>query len=76
MEYFLELKALWEKLNSHCHIPMCTCIHRCRCEALRIAQEYRLEDQAIQFLTGLNEHFSIGKTQVFPMDPLPSINQI
>ena len=35
-----------------------------------------MEDQVIQFLTGLNDSFSVVKTQVLLMDPLPSINKV
>jgi hypothetical protein len=30
----------------------------------------------IQFLTGLNDQFSVVKTQMLLMDPLPSINKV
>jgi hypothetical protein len=51
-------------------------MHQCRCEAMRVARKYRIEDQIIQFLSGLNENFSIVKTQVLLMDPLPTINKV
>jgi len=76
LDYFIEMKSLWEGLNSHHPMPMCTCPHQCRCEAMRAAREFRMEDQVIQFLTGLNDTFSIVKTQVLLMDPLPSINKV
>lgn len=76
LEFFLGLKGLWEELNSHRPSPMCTCYHRCHCDSIQNAQEYKLKDQDIQFLTGLNDNFSIVKTQVFLMDHLPSINRI
>lgn len=63
------------ELNSHKPILSCACIHPCRCEAMRIAREFCLENQIIQFLTGLNDKFSVVKTQVILMDPLPSINK-
>jgi len=31
LEYFTEMKTLWDELNSHRPIPNCTCIHPCRC---------------------------------------------
>jgi hypothetical protein len=37
---------------------------------------YRLEDQVIQFLTGLGDQFFVVKTQVLLMDPLPSLNKV
>jgi hypothetical protein len=73
LDYFTEMKALWEELNSHRPLPMCTCVHQCRCPAMQLVRAYRLEDQVIQFLTGLNDSFSVVKTQVLLMDPLPSL---
>ncbi|XP_058726423.1 uncharacterized protein LOC131597764 [Vicia villosa] len=76
LDYFTEIRGLWEKLNSHRPLMACTCIHQCRCQAMRSARDFRIEDQVIQFLTGLNDKFSVIKTQVLLMDPLPSINNI
>jgi len=70
------MKTLWEELNSHRHIPHCTCPHPCRCAAMREARNFRVEDQVIQFLTGLNDQFNVVKTQVLILDPLPSINKV
>jgi len=47
LEYFTEMKILWEELNSHCPMPNCTCPFPCRCEALRSARAHRMEDQVI-----------------------------
>ena len=69
------MKALWEELHSHRPLPNCTCPHQCRCVALRVTKE-RVEDQIIQFLTGLNDQFSVVKTQVLLLDPLPSLNKV
>lgn len=76
VEYFLELKFLWEERNFDHPLPMCTCYHRCYCDAIQNSQEYRLEDQVIQFLRSMNDTSSIVKTQVLLMDLLPSINRI
>jgi len=76
LDYFTEMKSLWEELNSHRPMPMCTCPYPCRCESMRAAHNFRKEDQVIQFLTGLNDSFSVVKTQVLLMDPLPSINKV
>ena len=70
------MKALWEELHSQCPLSNCTCPHKCRCDALRVTKTYRSEDQIIQFLTGLNEQFSVVKTQVLLMDPLPTLNKV
>jgi len=76
LEYFTELKSLWEELNSRRQMPMCTCTHPCHCESMRSARNFRLEHQVIQFLTGLNDTFGVIKTQVLLMEPLPSINKV
>lgn len=31
---FIEMRQLWEELNSHRPIPTCMCIHPCRCESM------------------------------------------
>ncbi|KAK2427099.1 hypothetical protein QL285_025700 [Trifolium repens] len=76
LDYYTDMRALWEELNSHRPMPHCTCLHQCRCEAMRAARNYRTEDQIIQFLSGLNENFSVVRTQVLLMDPLPTINKV
>jgi len=43
---------------------------------MRDNKEYRIEDQIIQFLTGLNDQFSVVKTQVLLLDHLPSLNKV
>jgi hypothetical protein len=59
IDYFTELKALCEEFSSHRPIPNCVCIHPCRCDATKVAKNHRNEDQIMQFLTGLNEYFSV-----------------
>jgi hypothetical protein len=76
LDYFIELKALWEDLNSHRPLPVCTCVHQCRCLAMQLVRDYRHEDQVLQFLQCLNDQFSVVKTQVLLMEPLPPINKV
>lgn len=76
LDYYTEMRGLWEELNSHIPLPACTCIQQCKCEVMRSAINFRIEDQIIQFLTGLNDSFSVIKTQVLLMESLPSINKI
>jgi len=76
LEYFIELITLWDELNSRRPIPNCTCIHPCKCYSIRLVKHYRTKDQIIQFLTGLNESFSVVKTQILLIDPLQPINKV
>lgn len=37
---------------------------------------YNSEDQIMQFLMGLDDHFSGMRSQILLMDPLPSLNKV
>jgi len=76
LDYFIELRTLWDELNSHRPIPNCTCVHPCRCESIRLVMYFRTENQILQFLTSLNESFFVMKTHILLMDPLPPINKV
>jgi len=76
LDYFTELKGLWEEFSSHRPIPNCVCVHPCRCEATRVAKNHRNEDQIMQFLTGLNDQFYVVKTQILLLDPFPSLDKV
>jgi len=43
---------------------------------MRNARHFHTLNYAIRFLTGLNENFSVVKSQILLMDPLPSMNKI
>lgn len=76
MDYFIKLKGLWEELNEHRPVFACSCIHQCRCLATQNVHAYRHEDQVMQFLVGLNDQFSVMKTQVLFIEPLPLIYKV
>jgi hypothetical protein len=40
LDYFTEMKSLWEELNSHRRMPMRTCPYSCRCESMRAARNF------------------------------------
>jgi len=63
LDYFTEMKSFWEELNSHRPMPSCTCIPRCRCEAMCAVRNQRMEDQVIQFLTCLNHNFMLLRVE-------------
>jgi hypothetical protein len=75
-EFFSDLKILWEELELYMPIPTCTCHVSCSCEAMRTARSNHNLLYVIRFLTGLNEEFSVVKSQILQLDPLPSLNKI
>ncbi|GAU41434.1 hypothetical protein TSUD_98300 [Trifolium subterraneum] len=75
-EFYSELKLLWEELELYLPIPTCTCRVRCNCEAMHAARNNHLLLHIIHFLTGLNDNFSVVKSQSLLMDPLPTMNKV
>lgn len=55
MDYFIELKSICEEFNEYYPMPTCTCVYQCICFAMKNVQDYKHEDQVIQFLTGRND---------------------
>lgn len=75
-EFFTELKTLWEELEAYRPVPACACPVRCQCASMRNARIYHQQDYVIGFLTGLNDQFSVIKSQILLMDPLPNMNKV
>jgi hypothetical protein len=73
-EYFTKLKGLWEELVLYRPIPNCTCTFRCTCEAMINAKKFKEEDLVLLFLTGLNDHYAMVRSQILLMEPFPQLN--
>lgn len=65
-DYFTQLKSLWEELDNYRPMTPCTCP----------SQTYHKQDFIIRFLKGLDERFSVVRSQVLLLDPLPSVNRV
>nr|KYP49472.1 hypothetical protein KK1_028819 [Cajanus cajan] len=55
---------------------MCTCSIRCSCNVLPVMEQRKCEDQAMQFLRGLNDQYSNIRSHILLMDPIPPISKI
>ncbi|GAU49830.1 hypothetical protein TSUD_293850 [Trifolium subterraneum] len=75
-EFYSDLKLIWEELEIYLPMPNCSCRNRCTCEAMRSARANHALLYIIRFLTGLNEHFAVVKSQILLMDPLPPMNKV
>ncbi|XP_050876914.1 uncharacterized protein LOC127080648 [Lathyrus oleraceus] len=73
---FSDLKILREELEMYMSIPTCTCCILCSWEVMRTTRYNHNLLYAIRFLTGLNEEFSVVKSQILLLDHLPSLNKI
>ena len=65
-DYFTNLKTLWEELDNYRSLSSCNCS----------ARTYHQQDFIIWFLKGLNERFSMVRSQILLTDPLPSITKV
>ncbi|XP_047173719.1 uncharacterized protein LOC124841483, partial [Vigna umbellata] len=63
-KFYTALKTLWEELDNYRPFSSCSCF----------AKTYHQQDFIIRFLKGLDERFSIVRSQILLMDPLPAIN--
>ncbi|GAU13166.1 hypothetical protein TSUD_179090 [Trifolium subterraneum] len=75
-EFYSDLKLLWEELEIYLPMPNCSSRVRCSCEAMHSARANHTLLNIVRFLIGLNDHFSVVKSQVLLMDPLPPLNKV
>ena len=74
--YFTKLKGLIQELDNFRLIPSCTCAVVCSCELIPIIKSYREGDYVIRFLRGLNEQYSIVRSNIMMMKPLPDLDKV
>ncbi|KAL5162681.1 hypothetical protein HKD37_07G019751 [Glycine soja] len=75
-DYFTQLRVIWDELENFRPDPVCVCAVKCTCKVSSILAQRKLEDQAMQFLRGLNDQYANVRSHVLLMDPLPLINKI
>lgn len=65
-EFYTALKTLWEELDNYHPFSTCDCS----------AKTYHQQDFIIRFLKGLDDRFSVVRSQILLMDPLPAMNRV
>ena len=75
-DYFTRFCVIWDEFESYGLDPICVCDPKCSCDALSSVLERKKQDHVMQFLRGLNDQFSIVKSNVLMMDPLPVISKV
>ncbi|CAN0862338.1 hypothetical protein LINGRAHAP2_LOCUS8445 [Linum grandiflorum] len=74
-QYFTNLKVLWEEFLQYRPVPVCDKFDDgLPCTVIRKVLEYQSQDYVIRFIRGLNATFSVVRSQLLLMDPLPDIN--
>ncbi|GAU46385.1 hypothetical protein TSUD_280840 [Trifolium subterraneum] len=72
--YYTQMKKLWQELDNFRPIPESNCVDNCA--AILKMKQYKDFDQVIRFLKGLNEQYSVVRSQIMLMDPLPNIDKV
>uniref|UniRef100_A0A803PU21 Retrotransposon gag domain-containing protein n=1 Tax=Cannabis sativa TaxID=3483 RepID=A0A803PU21_CANSA len=67
--YFTRLKSLWDQIREYRPQPVCSC------DAMKIIQEYKDKNRLLEFLVGLNDSYSLARSQILMRDPLSSVNE-
>ncbi|XP_057996477.1 uncharacterized protein LOC131175821 [Hevea brasiliensis] len=65
--YYTRLKGLWDEQNSYSSVPICTS------GAAKELTNEKEKENVHQFLMGLNEKYSIVRSQILNTEPLPSL---
>jgi hypothetical protein len=68
--YYMQLKSLWDELDSFRPIPECTC------RGLKVLMDFHHQQYVFQFLMGLNESYAQIRGQILMIDPFLGINKV
>ncbi|CAN1833001.1 Retrovirus-related Pol polyprotein from transposon RE1, partial [Linum perenne] len=77
-EYYTHLITVWNELIGYQPIPDCDCgksVH-VDCKVSMKMAEYQETNYIIQFLRGLNDNYSLARTQILMSDPLPDLDSV
>lgn len=67
--YFTKLKSLWDELTSYNNLP------NCNYGVLKALIDHQQQERVFQFLMELNNSYSVIRSQILDMDPLPTVNK-
>ncbi|KAK3041222.1 hypothetical protein RJ639_028482 [Escallonia herrerae] len=71
--YYGKLKSVWGELQGLNLTPICKC--GCTCGAAKKMQIMREEEKVFDFLMGLDKAYTIVRSQILSIDPLPNIGR-
>ena len=75
-KFFTKLKIVWDELESFRPNPICVCTTKCLCSVFSIINKRKCEDQAMQFLHGLNDRYHNIRSHVLLMELIPPMTKI
>jgi len=75
-KYFIELHIIRDERDNFLLDPICTCQAKCTCKIPSIIIKRKQEDQAMQFLHGLNDQYDNVRSHVILMEHISPITKI
>ncbi|WVZ16296.1 hypothetical protein V8G54_009278 [Vigna mungo] len=75
-DFFTQLCIIWDELENFRPDPVCTYSVQYSCKVSSTLAQRKLENQAMQFLCGLNEQYANVRSYILLLDPLPPITKI
>lgn len=72
-EFFIELKALWDKLSMANPLPTCTC-NNCTCNLTQKIYKLQQDHRLMQFLMKLGDQFTTARGNILMLNPLPTLS--
>nr|GEW77549.1 putative reverse transcriptase, RNA-dependent DNA polymerase, Gag-polypeptide of LTR copia-type [Tanacetum cinerariifolium] len=71
--YYTRLRVFWDGMESILPTPRCTC-DGCECGLGKKLTELKGKERTYEFLMGLDDQFSVIKTQILAMKPTPDLS--
>ncbi|XP_071740276.1 uncharacterized protein [Rutidosis leptorrhynchoides] len=73
--YYTKLRSLWDEIDSILPIPKCSC-KGCTCDIGKKTSGLKENERIYEFLMGLDDQFSVIKTQILAMNPVPNLGNV
>ncbi|GJV29321.1 putative RNA-directed DNA polymerase [Tanacetum coccineum] len=70
--YYPKFRGLWDEMQSFLPTPKCKC-NKCTCGIGKSLKELREKEQLYEFLMGLDNEFSVVRTQILATKPILSL---
>ena len=55
--YYTKLKRLWDELDDLSEIPLCNCVHKADCNAMKKSRDLDQRQRLMHFLMRLNDGY-------------------
>ncbi|XP_019106833.1 uncharacterized protein LOC109135743 [Beta vulgaris subsp. vulgaris] len=73
IDYFTQIKGIWDELSAIRPLPTCTC-NGCKCNLTQKFMEQQDEDKLIQMLMKLDNQYANARSNILMMQPLPKLS--